>query len=210
MIKVSTSILAGDFSKLGAEAKMLEVCGTDMIHMDVMDGVFVPQITFGAKTVKAIKGQTSLPLDVHLMIENPQKHIKDFAEAGSDIITFHAEAVKDAKKVIQLIKSYGIKAGISIKPNTSLDEITEVIDLCDMVLIMTVEPGYGGQALIPKTIDKVQKLRQIAPNLDIEVDGGINSDTIQSVLDAGANVIVAGSFIFNAENRKAQIEKLRG
>ena len=210
MIKVSASILAGDFARLGEEVKMLEECGTDMIHMDVMDGVFVPQITFGAKMVKAINGQTQLPLDVHLMIENPQKHIKDFAEAGADIITFHAEAVDNAKKLLRRIKEFGIKAGVSIKPNTELDLIKDIIDVCDMVLIMTVEPGYGGQALIPKTVEKVKRLREIAPNMDIEVDGGINDETIHQVIDAGANIIVAGSYIFGSDDKSAQIVKLRG
>ncbi len=209
MIKISLSILAGDFAKLGNDVEMLQKNGADMIHLDIMDGNFVPQITFGARMVSALRKHTILPLDVHLMIENPGKHIKDFAEAGSDIITFHAEAADNKRKILNQIKSFGLKAGISLKPDTKIAEISDVINICDLVLIMTVEPGKGGQDLIPKTLDKIKKLRKLAPNLDIQVDGGLNDDTIKPLLDAGANIIVAGSYIFNAEDRKAQIDKLK-
>jgi ribulose-phosphate 3-epimerase len=210
MIKISPSILSGDFAKLGEEVKTLQDNGADMIHMDVMDGVFVPQITFGAKMVAALRKHTDLPLDVHLMIEKPENHIDDFIKAGADIITFHVEATEKSIELAKKIKDNGKKVGISIKPNTLLFDIKDLIPLCDMILIMTVEPGYGGQKLIPKTLDKVKNLRMISPDIDIEVDGGVCDDTIGDLLNAGANIIVAGSYVFKAEDKRAQMDKLRG
>lgn len=210
MVKVSPSILSADFSNLGKAVKDLEMAGADYIHMDVMDGSFVPQITFGAKMVESLRSDTHLILDVHLMIENPKKHIKDFAEAGADIITFHAEAVEDIEAAIDLIKSYGKKVGISIKPDTKVEKIEQFLGKIDMVLIMTVEPGYGGQEMIVETLKKVKKIRKMYPNLDIQVDGGINQDTINTAINAGADVIVAGSYIFSGEDMKSRIESLRG
>ena len=192
MIKVSPSILSADFSNMGKAVKELEAAGADYIHMDVMDGSFVPQITFGAKMVASLKEHTRLPLDVHLMIENPIVHIDDFARAGADIITFHGEAADDIDAVIDKIKSQGKKVGMSIKPKTPVSFIEKYLDSLDMVLVMTVEPGYGGQAMILETLDKVAELRHDCSELDIEVDGGINAQTIRTVLDVGANVIVAG------------------
>ena len=209
MTKISPSILSADFANLGAEVRDLEQAGADYIHVDVMDGSFVPQITFGAKMVASLKGCTSLPLDVHLMIQNPHKHIDDFAKAGADIITFHAEAAEDIGAVIDMIKIHGKKVGISIKPGTSVSFIRDYLDMLDMVLIMTVEPGYGGQEMIDATLDKVALLRKLRPELDIEVDGGINGTTIHKALDAGANVIVAGSYVFGGDI-KQRIESLRG
>jgi len=209
MVKVSPSILAADFSNLGNVVKELEASGADYIHMDVMDGAFVPQITFGSKMVESLKAHTKLPLDVHLMIHNPIKHIDVFAKAGADIITFHGEAADDVTAVIDKIKENGKKAGMSIKPNTPVSFIEEHLDRLDMVLIMTVEPGYGGQELIADTLEKVRILRKMHPELDIEVDGGINQDTIGTALDAGANVIVAGSYVFSGQDMRARIESLR-
>ncbi len=210
MIKVSPSILAADFSNLCMAVKELENAGADYIHMDVMDGSFVSHITFGSKMVSSLKKCTNLPLDVHLMIVNPIKHIDAFAEAGADIITFHAEAAEDIDAAIEKIKSHGKKAGISIKPNTPIDFIKKYLDRLDMVLVMTVEPGYGGQEMIDFTLDKVKKLRQISPDLDIQVDGGIDKDTIHKALAAGANVIVAGSYVFGGNDIRSRIESLRG
>ena len=209
MIKISPSILSADFANLGSAVKDLEQAGADYIHVDVMDGSFVPQITFGAKMVASLKGCTNLPLDVHLMIQNPHKHIADFAKAGADIITFHSEAAEDVHAVIDMIKAHGKKVGISIKPGTPVSNIEKYLDILDMVLIMTVEPGYGGQEMIETTLDKVSQLREMRPKLDIEVDGGINGETIHKVLDAGANVIVAGSYVFGGDIGK-RIESLRG
>lgn len=210
MVKVSPSILSADFSNLGKAVKNLESAGADYIHMDVMDGSFVPQITFGAKMVASLKEHTQLPLDVHLMIQKPIKHIESFAQAGADIITFHGEAAEDIGAVIDKIRFYGKKAGISIKPRTPVSSIEKYLDLLDMVLVMTVEPGYGGQEMIPETLDKVSRLRQMRPGLDVEVDGGINEKTIHTALEAGANVIVAGSYVFTGGGMKTRIESLRG
>jgi ribulose-phosphate 3-epimerase len=209
MIKISPSILSADFANLGAAVKDLEQAGADYIHVDVMDGSFVPQITFGAKMVASLKGCTALPLDVHLMIQNPHKHINDFAKAGADIITFHGEASEDIVAVIGMIKAHGKKVGISIKPATPISFIEKYLDMLDMVLVMTVEPGYGGQKMMEATLDKVSQLRAMRPELDIEVDGGINGDTIHKALEAGANVIVAGSYVFGGDIGE-RIESLRG
>ena len=190
---VSPSILSADFANLERDIKKVETAGADWLHIDVMDGHFVPNITIGVPVVKSIKQIASNPLDVHLMIENPEKYIKPFAEAGADIITFHYEAAKDkVSEIIKLIKSYKVKAGLSIKPKTSPDEILDYLHELDMVLIMTVEPGFGGQKFMPDCAQKIPVIKKHAPeNLIIQVDGGINSETAKVCTQYGANSLVA-------------------
>ncbi|MFA5658090.1 MAG: ribulose-phosphate 3-epimerase [Oscillospiraceae bacterium] len=210
---VSASILSADFSKLECEIHRAEKSGADMIHFDVMDGIFVNNISFGVPVLKSVKKCTLLPFDVHLMINEPLRFIKPFAEAGADIITFHAEAGSDVKETIDLIHSFGIKAGISVKPATPLSEIIPYLDNLELVLVMTVEPGFGGQGLIASTLKKISELRRLAfennYNISIQVDGGINGDTAQTVLSAGADNLVSGSYLFGAENMKAAVLSLR-
>lgn len=209
---VSPSILSSDFANLGRDIRMIEKAGADWVHIDVMDGHFVPNISIGIPVVKSIRKVTELPFDVHLMIENPKKYIKAFADAGADIITFHFEAVerKDVVAIADYIKSLGLKAGISIKPKTNVEEIIEYIGYFDLILIMTVEPGFGGQQFIPECAQKISILRQFADEkLVIQVDGGINSQTARVCTRLGANSLVAGNYIFNAENIEDAIKSLR-
>ncbi len=213
-IKIAPSILSADFSKMGEEVASLEKCGADLVHCDVMDGVFVNNITFGIKMVQDIKKHTSLPLDCHLMIVHPEKYVERFAKAGADIITVHYEACQDnLKDVLQLIKSTGVKCGAVINPDTPVEKIESVIPMCDMVLIMSVFPGFGGQKFIPTALDKLREVKAIVEkcgkNIDIQIDGGVGLDNIQAVKDAGANVIVAGSAVFNAEDRAERIAQLK-
>jgi len=214
MIKIAPSILSADFSKLGDEIKDVEAGGADYIHVDVMDGHFVPNITIGPLIVEAIRPTTKLPLDVHLMIENPDSYIPQFAKAGADIITVHVEACKHLHRTIQLIKEQGVKAGVVLNPSTPVDTIKHIIEDIEMVLLMTVNPGFGGQAFIPSVLPKIKEVRELAnkvnPSLDIEVDGGINTETARLVKEAGANVLVAGSFIYNNPDRKEAIKAIRG
>jgi ribulose-phosphate 3-epimerase len=214
MIKVAPSILSANFAKLGEEVKDVELGGADYIHVDVMDGHFVPNITIGPLIVEAIRPVTSLPLDVHLMIENPDPYIPQFAKAGADIITVHVEACRHLHRTIQLIKENGVKAGVVLNPSTPVEMIKHIIEDIDMVLLMTVNPGFGGQAFIPNVLPKIREVRQLAdqlnPSLEIEVDGGINAETAVLVKEAGANVLVAGSFIYNNPNREEAIKVLRG
>ncbi|MDR1327064.1 MAG: ribulose-phosphate 3-epimerase [Heliobacteriaceae bacterium] len=207
---ISPSILSADFANLERDVKLVENAGADWIHIDVMDGHFVPNITIGAPVVQSLRPVTKLPLDVHLMIENPDKYLESFANAGEDIITFHAEVVADVKQVIDQIKSFGLKAGISIKPKTPPEAIFEFLPYVDMVLVMTVEPGFGGQSFMQDCADKIPVIRQNAPeSLIIQVDGGINAETAKICVDLGANSLVAGNYIYKAPDIKAAIESLR-
>ncbi|WLR59713.1 ribulose-phosphate 3-epimerase [Guptibacillus hwajinpoensis] len=213
MIKIAPSILASDFARLGEEVKDVEAAGADYIHVDVMDGHFVPNITIGAPIVRALRPVTSLPLDVHLMIENPDQYIEEFAEAGADILTVHAEACPHLHRTIQLIKSKGVKAGVVINPATPVDSIKHVIEDVDLVLLMTVNPGFGGQAFIERVLAKITETKQLADSLgvapEIEVDGGVNAETARACIEAGATVLVAGSAIYNQSDRKAAIDQIR-
>ena len=208
---VAPSILSSDFSKLGSEIKRLEDNGADWIHIDVMDGHFVPNITIGAPVVKSLKRISNIPLDVHLMITNPEKYIEDFALAGSDIITFHYETTKEnTLNVIKMIKNYNIKTGLSIKPKTQVKDIISYLNDIDLILVMTVEPGFGGQKFMNDCANKIKELKDLnINNLIIEVDGGINNETGKYCKELGANALVAGNYVFSAENMKEAIASLR-
>lgn len=204
MVKLSPSILSADFGRLLEDVKKVEAAGVEYLHIDIMDGHFVPNISFGPMVMKAISGKTSLVKDVHLMIENPDQYVEEFVKAGADIIVVHQEACPHLHRSIQNIKSYGIKAGVSLNPGTSLSTIEEVLGDIDMVLIMSVNPGFGGQSFIDSQLDKIRRLRQMITDkglsVDIEVDGGVKVSNVAKVVEAGANVIVAGSAIFGAEH----------
>ena len=213
-IKIAPSILSADFSKMGEEVQSLEQSGADVVHCDVMDGVFVNNITFGIKMVEDLRKITKLPLDCHLMIVHPEKYVERFAKAGADIITVHYEACQDnLKEVLELIKSTGVKCGAVINPDTPVAKIADVIPLCDMVLVMSVFPGFGGQKFIPESLDKLREVRAIidkcGKEIDLEIDGGVSADNVALVKDAGANVIVAGSAVFKAPDRRAIIQALK-
>lgn len=213
-IKIAPSILSADFSKMGEEVQSLEKAGADVVHCDVMDGVFVNNITFGIKMVEDLRKITTLPLDCHLMIVHPEKYVERFAKAGADIITVHYEACQDnLKEVLQLIKSTGVKCGAVINPDTPVAKIADVIPMCDMVLVMSVFPGFGGQKFIPEALDKLREVKAIVDkcgkDIDIEIDGGVGEGNVALVKEAGANVIVAGSAVFKSENRKETIAKLK-
>ncbi len=215
-IKIAPSILSADFAKLGEEVALLERCGADLIHCDVMDGNFVPPITFGAQAVAAIRPYTKLPLDCHLMTLHPETHIEEFVKAGADIISVHVEACgKNLLPLLKKIQSFGIKACAVINPETAAEEFFPAMEIADMVLVMSVHPGWGGQRFIPETLEKIRTLRARAesigrPDLDIEVDGGIGEGNVKEVIAAGANVIVAGSAIFSSPDKTATISRLRG
>ncbi len=213
MIKISPSILSADFSKLGEEIKSLEKAGADYIHIDVMDGSFVPNITIGNEVVRSIRSSTALPFDVHLMINNPDNHVKAFADAGSDIITIHAEASIHLDRSLALIKSFGKKAGVSLVPSTHEDVLDYVLDKLDLILVMTVNPGFGGQKFLDSQLKKIENIRKkiekSGRKIDLEVDGGVNPQTAKLAVQAGADVLVAGSYIFGSGNYSDAILKLR-
>ncbi|WP_282171663.1 ribulose-phosphate 3-epimerase [Cytobacillus firmus] len=214
MVKIAPSILSADFSKLGEEIKDVERGGADYIHVDVMDGHFVPNITIGPLIVDAIRPVTKLPLDVHLMIEDPDSYIEAFANAGADYITVHAEACRHLHRTVHFIKSFGVKAGVVLNPATPVNMIEHVIEDIDMVLLMSVNPGFGGQKFIPSVLPKIAAVKKLADvkglNIEIEVDGGVNEETAQLCIEAGANVLVAGSAIYNQKDRAAAIAALKG
>lgn len=214
-IKIAPSVLSADFAKMGEEIKSVEKAGADIIHLDVMDGVFVPNITFGIKMVADVRRITSLLLDCHLMIVHPKKYVKDFAKAGADYITVHYEACgENLKDTLLLIKENNVKCGLVINPDTPVEKIENLIPLCDMVLVMSVFPGFGGQKFIADVLDKCRAIRKIIDenNLDclLEIDGGINADTAKSAREAGCDVLVAGSAVFGASDRVAAISSVRG
>ncbi len=213
-IMVAPSILSADFTKLGEEVANLKGWGADLVHLDVMDGSFVPNITFGAPMCKALRPVSDLIFDAHLMVSEPAKWVKDFAEAGADIITIHREADIHSHRTLQLIRSYGIKAGIAINPATHENAVEYLLDDADMVLVMSVNPGFGGQKFIDSALRKIESIRNMAVKrgleLDIEVDGGVNEKTAKLCRDAGANVLVAGNAVFKAPDRAAMIKAIRG
>ena len=213
MIKVSPSVLAADFSRLLEEVKSIEAAGADMVHLDIMDGMFVTNISFGLPVIASLRKNTDMFFDVHLMIDRPERYIARFIESGADLVTFHYEATEDSAAALDLIRSSGKMAGISVKPGTPVEDIFPLLDKCDLVLVMTVEPGYGGQAFIPETLDKIRKLRSEIEkrglNIDIQVDGGINEETAKLVKEAGANNLVAGSYVFKASDRKHAIDLIK-
>ena len=214
MVKIAPSILSADFSKLGEDIERIDKGGADFIHIDVMDGSFVPNISFGLPVIKSIRNRTDKVFDVHLMINNPSNYIDDFIEAGADIITVHYEADKHIDRTINYIKSKGKKAAVSLNPGTPTSVLKNLIPNLDMVLIMSVNPGFGGQKFIPYCLDKIREIKELSekdnPSLLIEVDGGVDKTNVKEIIEAGANVIVAGSAVFNGGDISDNINALRG
>ncbi|PAB58872.1 ribulose-phosphate 3-epimerase [Anaeromicrobium sediminis] len=213
MVKLSPSILSANFANLKEDIEKVEKAGVDMLHIDVMDGQFVPNISIGPVVLKSVSKITNLILDVHLMIDEPDRYIKEFVDGGANIITVHLEACTHIHRTIQLIKSYGVKVGVSLNPGTPLNHLEYILDDVDMVLLMSVNPGFGGQKFIPAIKDKIRELKKMIDarglNIDIEVDGGIKVDNVKEVVEAGANVIVAGSAIFGADNVEESVRSFR-
>lgn len=213
LIKISPSVLASDFSKLGEEAVRMEKCGADYLHLDVMDGHFVPNISFGAPVIGSIRKLTNLVFDVHLMISDPLKYLEDFRKAGADLITFHIESDSPVEETLDKIHALGCKTGLSIKPGTPAQAVFPYLHKTDMILVMTVEPGFGGQSFMQETMSKVTTIKneidRLSLDVDIQVDGGINEETVKTAAKAGANVFVAGSAVFKAADATAMIETLR-
>ncbi|MDT8901497.1 ribulose-phosphate 3-epimerase [Anaeroselena agilis] len=214
MIKIAPSILSADFADLGGEIRRVAAAGADLIHVDVMDGHFVPNLTIGPPVVAAIRKTTDLPFDVHLMITNPEEMVTPFIKAGADIVTVHAETAPHLHRLLETIREQGARAGVSLNPSTPLSAVEEVLDYVDMVLLMTVNPGFGGQKFIPTMVDKIRRLRRMVEArklaVDIEVDGGIIPDNARQVTAAGANILVAGSAVYGAPDMAAAIRALRG
>ena len=212
MVKVSPSVLTADFLMLADSIKQLETAGVDMLHLDVMDGIFVPNISFGNPVIKSIKAHTSLPLDVHLMIDRPHRYIEEFAKYA-DLLGFHYEAGSHNAATLKKIRELGCKSYITIKPATMAEEIFELLPLCDMVLVMSVEPGFGGQKFMPVALDKIKAIKAECErqglDIDIEVDGGINAETAPLAVEAGANVLVAGNYLFSAEDMGERVREIK-
>jgi len=212
-IKISPSILAADFSNLEQEIKAISNSGCDYIHIDVMDGSFVPNITIGPEVIKAIRPHSILPFDVHLMINNPEKHIESFAKAGADIITIHQEASIHLDRAIAQIKYLGKKAGVSIVPSTHEDVLDYILDKVDLILVMTVNPGFGGQKFIESQLEKISNIRdkinKIGKNIELQVDGGINQETAKLVIESGADVLVSGSYVFGSDDYRGAVEEIK-
>jgi ribulose-phosphate 3-epimerase len=213
MTKISPSVLASDLSNLASEVAEIAAAGADMVHLDVMDGVFVTNMSFGMPIIESLRKKSDMVFDVHLMITKPEKYAKRFIDAGADILTFHLEACEDSAALLDEIRSCGVKSALSIKPATPAEAVFPYLEKCDMILVMTVEPGYGGQSFMPDMLEKVRKIRaeikKRGLNIDIQVDGGLNPETAKLARDAGANVIVAGSSVFKAQDRRAAIDALR-
>ncbi|EFM12959.1 ribulose-phosphate 3-epimerase [Paenibacillus curdlanolyticus YK9] len=214
MTIIAPSILSANFSKLGEDVQSAEKAGGDWIHIDVMDGHFVPNLTFGPIVVESVRPYTKLPFDVHLMIEKPELYIPAFVKAGADRITVHAEACVHLHRVVHLIKEHGLPAGVAINPGTPLSAVEPVLDDLDLVLIMTVNPGFGGQSFIPQSVGRIRQLRTMLQergleHMNVQVDGGMNAETAKLVRDAGANVLVAGSYVYGAADRAAAVASLR-